>query len=66
MNVNGYRQLSGYQHSSNYLLLCSAKVWNNLKTLLASKLKWFVTWCIQEDLDILNIIFDLNLDVTTW
>jgi len=39
MNVNGYRQLSGYQHSSNYLLLCSAKVWNNLKTLLASKLK---------------------------
>ncbi len=25
MEVNGYRQLLGYQHSSKYLLLCSAE-----------------------------------------
>jgi len=25
MEVNGYRQLSGYQHSLKYLLLCSTE-----------------------------------------
>jgi len=25
MQVNGYRQLSGYQQSSKYILLCSAQ-----------------------------------------
>jgi len=29
MEVNGYRQLYGYQHSSKYLLLCSAKERNS-------------------------------------
>jgi len=29
MNDNGYRQLSGYKHSSKYLLLCSAEERNS-------------------------------------
>ncbi len=31
MEVNGYRQLFGYQHSSNDFLLCSTEEWNKLR-----------------------------------
>jgi len=31
MEVNGYRQLSGYQHSSEYLLLCPTEERNSYR-----------------------------------
>ncbi len=38
MEVNGYRQLSGSQHSSNFLLLCSTQETNSYRFVKA--LRW--------------------------
>ncbi len=38
MEVNGYRQLFGYEHSSNYLLKCSAEERNSYR--IGTALQW--------------------------
>ncbi len=53
LEVNGYHQLFGYQHSSKYLLLCSTegsksyRFWNDMRV---SKLKnsnfWVQLWLL--------------------